>query len=134
MLLAANRGGKIEIYNNVNNQFTAFQTLTPSDGGSLLYTGVITDDHEWVLFGTYSGSHIVDVYKFDGQEYKLNQTISIPTNVRHIAITPDHQFLVVGTHSTQAHLYKHNGSQFSFFQSIGFSLYYAQFVSITDDH
>ena len=58
MLLVVDSDGKVRIYENINDTFTLFQTLTPLSGLSLT-TGAITDDHEWVVFATiYSPSEI----------------------------------------------------------------------------
>ena len=63
--------------------------------------GVITDDHEWIVFG--SNDHrfptkVIEVYKFNGQEYVPNQNLFFNTTygVRDIDMTQDHLYLVVG--------------------------------------
>ena len=134
MLLEVYYFAKIRIYKNTNNTFTLFQTLSPSDGSSHTLAGAITDDHEWVVFGTRYSTRVVDVYKFDGEEYKLNQTIVIGTYVRSIALTQDHSFLVVGTSGYYVYVYKHNGTQFNHLQNFTYSTGSWKFVSITDDH
>ena len=73
------------------------------------------------------------MYKFDGEEYKLNQTIYI-AYVRSIALTQDHSFLAVGTAEYYVYVYKHNGTQFNQIQRFTYSAYGAKFVSLTDDH
>ena len=57
--------------NNVdpNNQFSLFQTITPSDGSKNIYTGAITDDHQWMFFG--SGSGTVSVYTFNETTFEF---------------------------------------------------------------
>ena len=97
MLLEVNLDANIKIYKNLNNTFTILQTLTPSDGASQTKAGAITDDHEWIAFGTWNSAKVVDIHKFDGQKYTINQTIQISTSVRSIAMTQDHSFLAVGT-------------------------------------
>ena len=133
MLLEIEFNAKIRIYKNTNNNFSLFQTLTPSDGSANTQAGAITDDSQWVVFGTWNASGIVDVYKLEDQEYKINQTLLISNYVVEIALTQDHSFLVVGTRGN-VHVYKHNGTQFNPFQILNFSLSGHKFVSMTDDH
>ena len=127
----------VRIYQNINNEFTLFQTLTPSDGSFFsTSTGVITDDHQWVVFGTLNGSKVVDVYKFDGQEYKINQTLTFTYQIRSIDITQDHIYLAVGANGYDVYIYKHNGSQFNLLQTINFNTqsYNYNYVYISNDH
>lgn len=60
--------------------------------------GVITDDHEWIVFGQESGGKIY-VFKFNGATYDSNQNITAGHGVGSIAITNDHEFLVIGGNS-----------------------------------
>ena len=56
MLLLIEERSQIKIYMNSFNVFNLFQTITPHDGALNTDAGAITDDHQWVVFGTTSGT------------------------------------------------------------------------------
>ena len=60
---------KIRIYENINDTFILFQTLDPANGSTITTAGAITDDHQWVVFGTYNIHYELEVYKFNGSKY-----------------------------------------------------------------
>ena len=65
-LLIIHKSPRIRIYNNINGHFTLFQTIVPSNGALNAEAGVISDDHQWVVFGTNSFPGQIEVYKFNG--------------------------------------------------------------------
>ena len=70
------------IYENSNGAFTLFQELSLS----VPYAGAITDDHEWVVFGTDDGN--MYVFKFNGESYIENQKFNLASGqARDIALT-----------------------------------------------
>ena len=97
-LLEIDQNGNARVYENNNNVFTLAQTLTPSTATTDARGGAITDDGQWIAFGSWSGK-FVDIFKWTGSSYTINQTISVPYEVRDIALTPDHMFMGVGCYS-----------------------------------
>ena len=104
---------------NDQGKYVLFQTLKRIGGAQFAYAGAITDDLEWVVFDVKMG---FKVYKFNGNHFVFNQTVSTPFTVRHIAMAQDHKFLVVGSFGYEIYVYSHNGSQYNRVQSFSSSL------------
>ena len=132
-LLVIELEAKVRIYKNRNRLFSLFQTITPSDNSSEIYTGAITDDHEWVVFGTWE-FHTIEVYKYNGERYVQNQTFSISYIPWHITITQDHSFLTIATNGSDVYVYKHNGSQRNLLQTFSYPSSFWKYALMTNDH
>ena len=52
MLLEVDHNKDIRVYKNVDGHLNLFQTLNPSDNSTSPKAGAITDDHQWIVFGT----------------------------------------------------------------------------------
>ena len=82
---------------------------------SYVKAGAITDDGEFIAFGSWTGEK-VDIYKWSDYfgRYISNQEITLDSGVQVqcIALTPDHSFLVVGSYGSKVIVYKHSGTQF----------------------
>ena len=121
--------GKLKIYKNVNDIFILSQELP----NSTPYAGAITDDHEWVVFGTHTGN--IHIYKLSGESYFEDQTFNLPNEqARDIALTQDHSFLVIGNVVNNVFVYKHDGTKFNLLQTLTFTSSSHKMVSITNDH
>ena len=125
---------RVKIYKNKNDLFNLFQEISPPDGQGSTHAGAITDDHQWVVFSTYSSPYSLYAYQLNGSSYELNQTISVVDDIWTQAITPDHTFMVAGEQGYYVYVYKHNGTQFNSLQNFTYSSNYIKLVSITDDH
>ena len=71
MLLVVEESAWVKIYSNINNRFTLLQVIIPMDEPKKINTVTTTDDHEWVVFGTWS--NVVEIYKHNGIESTKNQ-------------------------------------------------------------
>ena len=128
------RDAKIRVYENIDNTFTLLQMFTPSGGSTATRAGAITDDHEWIVFGTWNSPSEIEIHKFNGSKYEPYQTISVSNNVRNVAITPDHAFLAAGTFGDYVFVYKYNGTEFVYLQNFTYTSTDSKIVSFTDDH
>ena len=43
--------------------------MIPANGSTRTAAGAITDDHQWVVFGTFGTPYELEVYKFNGSKY-----------------------------------------------------------------
>ena len=100
----------IRIYNNINNIFTLSQTLFTLDASGITYSGAITNDHEWLVFGTNYNN--IYVYKLSGGKYVHYENFAIAAAARSISLTEDHMYLAIGTIDNFAYVYKFNGTKF----------------------
>ena len=133
-LLEIEKSGTARVYTGSGGTFTLAQTLTLSASSTDIQAGAITDDADWIAVGTFD-TNKVDVFKWSGSTYDINQTISVGSSVRNIALTPDHSFMVVATSTTDVIIYKHSGTQFNTLQTInGFSASGDKLAFITSDH
>ena len=108
--------------------------IIPPDGSSLTYSGAISDDHEWVVFSSWNSTNTF-VYKLENETYTLKQIIKTSSKVRHLAMSPDHLFLILGTIGPLVCVYKHDGIQFNLSpQMLNYFYSSPKFVSITNDH
>ena len=73
------------------------------------------------------------MHRFDGEKYVLNQTINISSYVFSLAVTPNHQYLVVGSYEVS--VYKYDGHQYNFLQKFTYDrVAITNEVAITSDH
>ena len=127
-ILTTDEYGVVDIYkfNFKTHEYELYQSI-PS---SWTYSGAITDDHMWVVFGSYPSLY---VYNFDGNQFILNQTIFLRKSIRSVSLTNDHQVLAAGTYN-DVKIYEHDGTEFTLSQTINPGEYYFARVSVTEDH
>ena len=113
-LMEVDGDNQIRIYDNSANTFSLTHTLNSTLTSNVIKAGVMTDDGTYVIFGTWD-NYRIDVYKYSDIHgtYSSNQTIDFEIQVRNIALTPDHSFLVVGSYGIKVVVYKHSGTQFA---------------------
>ena len=118
MILVVEESG-VRIYETKNDNFVLLQEFNVSSSENFV-SGAITDDHEWVLFGSYENK-TVEVYRQNGSKYRKNQTVEVAKYIKHMALTQNHEFLVLGSDEDSVFVYKHNGTKFNSFQNFTYS-------------
>ena len=112
--LAAGDTTKTEIYtyNSGTGQFDLAQTLPAATS---LSSGSMTDDAQWLV--RRSDVSQVQVFKYDGSSFILNQTITVSYNIRRAKLSENHLFLYILENGPTFDIYKFGGSSFASAQS-----------------
>ena len=105
---------KIYTYNSGTGQFDLTQTLP--GGTSSITSGSMTNDAQWVV--QKSDTSQVQVFKYDGSSFVLNQTITVNFTISRVRLSDNHLFLYIVENGASFDIYKFGGSSFAYAQSI----------------
>ena len=76
----------------------------------------MTQDHLYIVLGY---GHDIQIYKYDGNQYSLIQTLYEPSDaIFSIDITDDHLSLAAGCFDTEIYIYLWNGTEFIIQQTL----------------
>ena len=76
----------------------------------------MTNDAQWVV--QKSDTSQVQVFKYDGSSFVLNQTITVNFTISRVRLSDNHLFLYIVENGASFDIYKFGGSSFAYAQSI----------------